>query len=78
MKTVLTELIEFLNEANNSVFALNATKIELTMIKDFKKKCESLLEKEKEQIINAFRDGWLSFKIEDGKEYYKDKYGIMS
>lgn len=50
----MQKLIEWLNEIDNSIFALSAPDNELRMLRDFKSKATELLTKEREQIEVAF------------------------
>ena len=67
MKTAMQELIEFIESTNNTPH------VNLTIMDKAKK----LLEKEKEQIMNDFENGWLDCfndKGTDKEEYYNQTY----
>jgi hypothetical protein len=66
MKTAMQELIEFIESTNNTPH------VNLTIMDKAKK----LLEKEKEQIIDAYYgniDGVFGYR-EEGEEYYNQTY----
>jgi len=66
MKTAMQELIEFIESTNNTPH------VNLTIMDKAKK----LLEKEKEQIIDAYYgniDGVFGYR-EEGEEYYNKNY----
>ena len=72
MKTAMQELIEFLNELNS-----DQTKPPVLERKFLQKWCEiSLLQKEKQQIIDAQENGHSYYEQEgiNGEQYYKETY----
>jgi hypothetical protein len=60
MKTAMQELIDYLE--NNSLIDK----------KVLINKCKILIEKEKQQIINAYKEGVFSFQL--AEDYYNEKY----
>lgn len=58
MKTVNHEIFDWVNEIDNSIFALSASPIELKMLGSFKTKIASLIQKEKQQLIDAYNQGY--------------------
>jgi len=71
MKTALQELIELLEAKEQDIFSS-----EYFVVHAIKMKAESLLEKEKEQIIDAFYQGrnlYNNFN-DDSEEYYNETY----
>ena len=64
MKTAMQELIEYLEKSYY-----------ITKYTNFDKDKIQFLEKEKEQIRNAYNDGYLAaYKYKDWEEYYKQNY----
>jgi len=57
MQTSLEVLIKWVDDMNNSVFALSASEVELKMLQQFKAKCQSLLLAERRIIIDAHSHG---------------------
>ena len=57
MQTPLEVLIKWVDDINNSVFALSSSAIELKMLRQFKTKCQSLLLAERQIIIDAHSHG---------------------
>jgi len=79
--TALQDLINWINEIDNSVFAMSAPQNELQMLHNFKNKCKSLLEKERTVIITAVNDAledanlYESFRaIKNGEQYFTDTF----
>lgn len=62
MKTAIQELIDYLNED------------EFTGICDIRDRVEELLEKEKEQIIQAHIDGFDHIVVDFKKQEYAEQY----
>jgi hypothetical protein len=56
-KTAIRQAIDWVNEIENSVFALQASEIELKMLKQFKTKLQSLEPVNEQHIKDAFDDG---------------------
>jgi hypothetical protein len=53
----LNEILEWLNECSNSVFALSASETELRMLSEFKKKIKSMLPEDEIQLLKrAFKN----------------------
>jgi hypothetical protein len=57
MKTPINELITWVEDMEDSVFALQASSTELQMLSQFKKKLKDTLEKEKEFGVQCFNGG---------------------
>ncbi len=51
--TAMQEMINWIEEMENSIFGLSATPLELRMLSQFKQKCKQLLKTEKEQLVDA-------------------------
>lgn len=54
MKTPINELITWVEDMENSIFALQASSTELQMLSQFKKKLKDTLHREKEFGENCF------------------------
>lgn len=52
-QTVMQEYINWINEIYNSPISLTFSDVDFRTLEQFRKKAESLLEKEKQQIIDA-------------------------
>jgi hypothetical protein len=66
MKTAMQEMLEWVRKT---------LPMDLDTPKMIEDKIESLLEKEKEQIRNAYNDGYFAaYKYKDWEEYYKQTY----
>ena len=64
MKTAMQELIEYLEKSYY-----------ITKYTNYDKDKIQFLEKEKEQIRNAYNDGYFAaYKYKDWEEYYKQNY----
>jgi hypothetical protein len=64
MKTAMQELIEYLEKSYY-----------ITKYTNFDKDKIQFIEKEKEQIRNAYNDGYFAaYKYKDWEEYYKQNY----
>jgi hypothetical protein len=81
MKTTMQELIEMLKEARsvsndgNMGASLNVLVTRVDTYTNAIRLAESLLEKEKWQILDAYRNGWLNFPDgTDGWEYYDETF----
>ena len=61
MKTALQEFMEWIEINDNSYNALFAYQ-----------KAEELLEKEKEQIVKAWEDGWNNAVMDEGDEIFSE------
>jgi hypothetical protein len=73
MATPIQELVKWLDEINNSIWALTSSKEELKMISGFKKKAESLLQKEREMVESAYKDAMLTgYSCSEINERYED------
>lgn len=80
--TPMQELINWINEIDNSVFAMTAPQNELQMLHNFKNKCKSLLENERSVIIDAVEKGRYEInqtglragQMINGLEYYKKNF----
>lgn len=67
MKTAMQELIEWLNDYPTNVPTIHKSAVI--------SKAESMLEKEKEQIADAWEDGVSMMNtIIDGEEYYNETF----
>lgn len=72
----MQELIDWIDEIDNSVFALSAPSNELKMLSDFKRKANEFLEAERKQIVDSYNaghkeDNYFSNSPED---YYNNTY----
>jgi hypothetical protein len=71
MKTAMQELISTFHLYQNS----GCTQEEQELLSFYIKCAENLLEKEKEQIINAYEDGhYIKDEFYNPKEYYNQTY----
>jgi len=74
MKTAIQELIKGLKDAKEICEAFGASKIELTIFNSCISSASDLLEKEKQQIMEAFKDGISTNINEETPEEYYNKY----
>ena len=73
MKTAMQEFLDYIKEYN-MILVKEGIEPNL-LIKMLQHKAEKLLEQEKEQIRNAYNDGYFAaYKYKDWEEYYKQAY----
>ena len=76
-QTPIQELIEWIKQIDNSVFALSASAVELKMLGSFKTKLASLLPTE-QQYIQQHAEGFLEWFIKSDCEGFDGTYWIGS
>jgi tetrahydromethanopterin S-methyltransferase subunit H len=54
MKTAMQEYIDWINEIYNSPISLTFSDVDFRTLEQYRNKAQSLLEKEKQQIIQAY------------------------
>lgn len=72
--TAIQDLIIWIEEMENSTASLTFSETEFRTLSQFKDKISSKLEKEKKQIIDSYRDGFLSEDIKLSSDYYNQKF----
>jgi hypothetical protein len=72
MKTAMQELMEIINYNLKNEYSSQ----EFARLTIFKASAERLLEKEKEQIKDAYNDGYFgdAYKYKDWEDYYNQTY----
>jgi peptide deformylase len=78
MKTAMQELIDKIQYSIDVQSGVSLTETQVNTLKTVMLVAENLLEKEKEQIKNAWYNGGLNgiglFEINTGEEYYNQTY----
>ena len=71
-KTPIQELVDWILECENSIFAISATEIELKMLSQFKDKLKSQLQKEKAFAFDCYETGvdYACGSYEDFDQFY--------